>query len=105
MGKKVKHRFLVMMDEIITSGILDNIVIPPINQARQIHCNLDKEKLDYADEEAGFIFVDLYKELISSLKTDKPPCIKCPDSVIDECAKTARECIRFKRYLSRGYCT
>jgi len=104
MEKNGKHKFLVMMDEIITSGILDTMVMAPKNQERQIHYNLNGKELNHAEKRADSIFVDLYRELIDRLKMDRPPCIRCPDSVINECAKTAHECMIFKKYLSKGYC-
>ncbi len=101
MKKNAKHKFLVMLDEMISSEILDDFV----------HGGQDKTSVSgFNDREsgsvdkAGFMFVDLYRELVDKFKIDKPPCVKCPDSIINECSKTARECMTFKKYLSKGYC-
>lgn len=60
-----------------------------LSQSRTKNCK--KSNIDY-------VFVDLYKELIGTIK-DKPPCIECSDFTIDNCAKTSCECIKFKRYV------
>jgi hypothetical protein len=92
-----KYKFLALMDEVIKGGMLNEILrYPSYDSTQEVskpeqNKNCKKSNIDY-------VFVDLYKELIGTIK-DKPPCIECSDFTIDNCAKTSCECIKFKRYV------
>jgi hypothetical protein len=85
------------MDKIITEGMLDEVLHYPSYDLIQ---DRPKTKLnrDCKKSSIDYVFVDLYKELVGTIK-DKPPCIECSDFTIDNCAKTSCECIKFKRYV------
>ncbi len=92
-----KHKFLSLMDEIISGGMLDEVLQhPSYDLIRDI--SKPEQNRDCKKSSIDYVFVDLYKELIGTIK-DKPPCIECSDFTIDNCAKTSCECIKFKRYV------
>lgn len=92
-----KHKFLTLMDEVISNGMLDEIIQNPFYDLTQDVSKL-RQNRDCKKGNIDYVFVDLYKELIGTIK-DKPPCIECSDFTIDNCAKTSCECIKFKRYV------
>ncbi|BCB95730.1 hypothetical protein JZK55_06520 [Dissulfurispira thermophila] len=92
-----KNKFLSLMDEVISSGMLDEILQYSSFDMPQEISNIGHEK-NCKKNSIDRVFVDLYKEIIGTIR-DKPPCIECCDFTIDNCAKTSRECIKFKRYV------
>lgn len=92
-----KNKFLSLMDEVISSGMLNEILqYPSFDMPQEI--SKPRNDKDCKKNSIDHVFVDLYKELIGTIR-DKPPCIECCDLTIDNCAKTSRECIKFKRYV------
>ncbi|MEW6739779.1 hypothetical protein [Dissulfurispira sp.] len=92
-----KHKFLSLMDKIITEGMLDEVLQYPSYDLTQ-DVSKPEQNRDCKKSSIDYVFVDLYKELVGTIK-DKPPCIECSDFTIDNCAKTSCECIKFKRYV------
>lgn len=92
-----KHKFLALMDKIISEGMLDEVLQYPSYDLIQDRSKT-RQNRDCNKSSIDYVFVDLYKEIIGTIK-DKPPCIECSDFTIDNCAKTSCECIKFKRYV------
>lgn len=90
-----KYKFQALMDKVISEGILSEIIcdrLTEISIRTKTKNKYDRRNTDYA-------FVDLYRKLMGHSK-DKLPCIECSDFTIDECSRTSRECMKFKKYVS-----
>lgn len=86
------NKFQALMDKVIGEGILSEIICDRLTEISPRTKTKNNRNIDYT-------FVDMYKKLMGHSK-DKLPCIECSDFTIDECSKTSRECMKFKKYVS-----
>ncbi len=70
-----KHKFLALMDKIISEGMLDEVLQYPSYDLIQDRSKT-RQNRDCNKSSIDYVFVDLYKEIIGTIK-DKPPCIEC----------------------------